>query len=238
MSDEIDEPEDDGGIPDVVITLLEIEDGPDEAGIGKGIRDVLQRVREAGWERVELRTSLVHVSDEFRKADSKKKPGQTDPDHRKGELTKAAHERRHWWVLGVQPRAFAAFQAEWIEGVTPKGGRSFGFKSAYCTDLIGQPTELFIDFAPSKNDLRQVKDEPSFAHQERVRRIMRITEDRDRAYNLGTTWLNRTPLYKAFGQFDDWLEGAISTAEQIVAKRDAAENPTERPDTEPEGIAA
>lgn len=214
--------EDDYTVPAVVRTVLERDEHPDRAGVGRSILSVINRIEQGGWPVRGLSTTLVHVSDEFRKEDSKKKPGQEAPEHRKGELVKAAHEERFWWVQGAFPVLQMAFQAGWKEGVTPKGGRSFGFISAHCADPIGIPTEFFADYSLGANDLKQKKDEPEWAHHDRADRLQRLAIERDRMYNDGHSWLNRQPMFSAYKEFDAWFAEALDMTARITSLKEAA----------------
>lgn len=209
-------------VPPVVRTVLERDDDPDRTGLGRSVLSVINKLEMFEWPISGLSTTLVHVSDEFRKADSKKKPGQEAPEFLRGSLKTPAHEERFWWVRGVFPALRLGLLAGWKEGVTPKGGRSFGFLSAHCADPVGFPTELFASYELGANDLKQKKEEPDWAHQERVSRLLAEAEARDRRYNLGTDYLNRTPMFKAYKEFDLWLGEAIDMTSRITQRKEAA----------------
>lgn len=196
-------------VPPLTRTVVGVDLSPSEAGLGRSVRSVLDRLRDAGWERVGLHSSLVALSDEFYADDAQKKPGEEVPKHRKGELKKPAHEVRYWWLHAAHPPARVGLRASWKEGVTAKGGRSFTFESAICADPLGMPRELFFDYTPSANDLKQVKDEPGWAHAQRVERTQYEARQRDLAYNTGTSRLERRPAFEAFGEFEAWLAEAI-----------------------------
>ncbi|MDL5351117.1 hypothetical protein [Microbacterium sp. zg-YB36] len=205
-------------IPPVTTTILEQED-VDPATLPAGaIKRLVGRLTAAQWPTVRLATSLVHVSDAFRVADSKLKPGEETPANRKGDLKKAAHDVRRWWVVAIHPTYRLGMRVEYLEGVTAKGGRSFTFQSAECRDPLGMPVELFVNYEPSSDDLKQVKDEPGWAHAERVARVKADAERRDYAYNTGHSWLNTRPLFKAAGEFTAWLDEAID----MTTKKEAA----------------
>jgi hypothetical protein len=209
-------------VPPVALTILERDDNPSRKGLGRSVLSVLERVEAFEWPISGLSTSLVHYTDEFYSADSKKKPGQESPDHLKGDMKVPAHTKRFWWVWGGYPALRMGMHARWREGVTPKGGRSFGFETAHCVDWVGMPTELFADYSYGANDLKQKKDEPQWAHQDRVERMQREAQRRDRQYNLGQEWLNKRPMFTAFKKFEVWLADAIEMSSRITERKDIA----------------
>jgi hypothetical protein len=202
-------------VPDTVTTLIAVDDNPVRTGLGSGVKKVLAAVE--GWPDVRLRRSRVHVSDEYLKADSTKKV-EGQPVKRRGDLVKPAHDVDYWWLLAAAPAARTALRAGWKEGVTPKGGRSFTFVSARCADPLGMPFELFVDYSPSANDLKQAKDEPEWAHAERVARVRFEAERMDREYNTGESWLNRDVVFKAFGEFEAWLREATEIVGRVYGQ--------------------
>ena len=196
-------------VPPVRRLVLCVDLTPSEEGLGSSPKKILKRVRDAGWPRVELHWSLVTVSDSFYADDSAKKPGEEAPAHRKGDLKKPGHVVQHWWMTAAHPAFRLAFRAHWIEGLTPKGGRSFGFQKVLAADPIGMPAELFTDYSPDATDKKQVKDEPGHIYEGRLALMEAAARRRDREYNDGKSWLNRRPMFSSFGEFDTWLTEAI-----------------------------
>ncbi|MDF2693689.1 MAG: hypothetical protein K0S65_2072, partial [Labilithrix sp.] len=186
-----------------------------ERFLGLGIRKTLKRLRGAGWPVVELHWSLVKVSDEFYAADSAKKPGEEAPAHRKGELKKPAHEERHWWLRAEYAACRLALIAEWTEGLTPAGKRSFTFQSATVFDPVGEVVELRADYSVDANAKRRVKDEPGHIYEGRIALLEANARRLDREYNDNTAWHRRgSRLVKSTKDFEAWL----SDAEWIIEK--------------------
>ncbi len=181
-----------------------------EKYLGLSIRKTLKRARDAGWPVVRLDFSLVAVSDEFYAADSKKKPGEENPANRRGDLKTLAHIDRHWWLHASHPAFKMGFAAHWTEGVTPKGGRSFGFQSAIATDPVGMPTEFFADYSLDANAKKQQKDEPGHIYESRLALLEANARRRDYDYNDGISWLNTRALFTAYKDFDAWFTEAIA----------------------------
>lgn len=210
-------------VPAVETTVLEVDRDPSRSGLGASVRKVLEQAES--WPNNYLFSTLVHHSDEFYMEDSKKKPGQEAPEHRKGDLKKAAHEKRHWWVGATFPEIQMGFQAHWTEGVTPKGGRSFSFEGARALTPLGVVVELVTDFTLGDSDTKRVKDEPEWAHQERVRRLYEQADERDRMYNDGASYLNRRPVFRgtgAAGRFAEWLAEASEIVAGATQRKEAA----------------
>jgi hypothetical protein len=199
-----------GAIPPPTVEVRESVDEPDETGLGKHVASTLAAVRDAGWAEIRVRRSLIAVGDALYADDAKKKPGEEAPAYRKGDLKKAAHEYVQWSILAVQPAMHTGLRAHWREGVTPKGARSFKFDSALCCDPVGMPSELFADYAPDANALKQDKDEPGWAHQQRAHRIQANADRMDAQYNHGLSWQNTRPLFKSSKAFDAWLAEAVA----------------------------
>lgn len=197
-------------VPKVQITVLERVVEPERKGLGRGILSTLRLIEEHGWPISALSTTLVHYTDEFYASDSKLKPGQETPDHSKGDLKTPEHTKRFWWIAAGYPDFYLGMDLKWREGQTPKGGRSFQFQTAHCADPFGMPTEFFANYEMSSDDLKQVKDEPEWAHQDRKARLERLAIERDRRYNDGRSWLNRRPMFKAWGDFDAWFTEALT----------------------------
>lgn len=101
----------------------------------------------------------------------------------------------HLWVLAKHK--IARFKLHFI------GGR---FESAWVWDLAGWPVELYYDYSPSANDLKQVKDEPYWAWQERVRRLREDVARREYEYNDNALHVIREMRLVTVGQdLDEWL---------------------------------
>ncbi|MEV5068931.1 hypothetical protein MRBLMI12_000488 [Microbacterium sp. LMI12-1-1.1] len=211
-------------IPPVTRTVLR-RSRPAQAAekfLGLGVRKTLKRVRDAGWARVELGWSRTWVSTEFYAADSAKKPGEEAPANRKGDVKKAAHEERHWWLLAAHPAYRIGFVAHWTEGVTPAGKRSFTFQSASATDPLGIPTELAADYSVDANAKRRVKDEPGHIYEGRIALLEANARRLNREYNTGHSYLNHHPVFKAFKEFEAWLVEFIEIVEKARAQREEA----------------
>ncbi len=209
-------------IPDVVTTIERQRLDADPALAGSYVRKAVKMVE--GWPNSQLNVSLVRVSDEFRLADSIKKPGQEAPEHRKGELKKAAHRRVHWWLSASFPALRLGFQAHWEQkrGRTARSAPAFSFSEAVCADPLGMPTEFFVDYQLSAADVKQKKDEPGWAHAERVARLEQAALARDRAYNDGLSWLNRRPVFRSYKDFEQWLKEANEMVAQATQRKEAA----------------
>lgn len=180
--------------------------------LGSGVRKTIGRLE--GWPVFHLRWSLVWHSSEFYAADSMLKPGQETPDHRKGEKKKEAAIVRHWWLHAAQPTYRLAVRLHWEEGVTPKGGRSFGFQEALCADPVGMPRPLEADYSLSADDKKRRKDEPGEMYESRVQKAEYASRLQDREYNDGASYLNRNPVFRAWKDFDMWL----TEWEEMLAK--------------------
>lgn len=196
-------------VPPTRSLVLCVDLTPSEDGLGSAPRKILKRLREAGWPRVELRSSIVAVSNSYYADDSTKKPGQEAPDHRKGDLKKPGHIARHWFLYADWPNYRLGLRAHWTEGVTPKGGRSFTFQTAHVADPLGMPAEFFYDYSPDANAKKRVKDEPGHIYEGRIALLEAAARRRDREYNDGAMWQNTQPMFKAFAALEAWLDEAI-----------------------------
>ncbi|WP_156366428.1 hypothetical protein [Microbacterium sp. No. 7] len=222
----------DAAVPPVTKTLVEqrVVDPATEKGLGAAITKLLKRTTDAGWPVVRLSYSRVAVSDLYYADDADLKPGQEVPDHRRGDLRKAAHECEFWWVHAAHPAYRIALRAAWQEkGRTAKGSRSFAFEEALCTDPLGMPTEFFFDYTPLPSLLARAKGEPGWAHEERVARMRQEAERRDRDYNDGASWLNRRPVFTTAAAFNEWLDDviALTTGAPIAKSAKPAPEPTD-----------
>ena len=200
-------------VPPVTTTVTRRSEpvGAAEKFLGLSIRKITKRVRDAGWPSLRIRFSETDVSDAFYMDDAQKQPGEEVPKHSRGDMKTPAHTDRHWWLHASFSEHKVGFAAHWTEGPrTATGKRSFSFESAIATDPIGMPTELFVDYEPSVNDLRQVKDEPSWAHDQRVAEARETALRRDREYNLGQDYLNTRMVFRSFRDFETWLTEAIA----------------------------
>lgn len=215
----------DDDVPETTREVVSVDLSPEEVGLGRGVVSVLKALRAADVPRLELHRSVVSVSDDYYKSDAKKAPGEEVPKYRRGDLKKPAHNETHWWLHAAEPVIGIAMRIEWTEGVTPKGGRSFTFRSAFATDPLGIQTEHFYDYEPSGDDLKPTENEPPASYDARVNRLRGRAETRDRNYNDGRSWLDRRPVFTAFADFDAWLSEAVSliqSAHEKLAARAAA----------------
>ena len=203
-------------IPPPTRDILENNSAPDETGIGGGLKKTLAAVRKADWPIIRLQRVVIAIGDELYAADAQKQSGEEVPKHRRGDLKTPAHVDTHWFLQAAAPTARVAFRATWMEGITEKGARSFKWRHALAADPVGMPTECFADYEPSANDLKQLKDEPAWAHRQRVVRAEALGKRRNATYNDRVAWLNRRPLFKAAGAFDAWLTEAISITQSAT----------------------
>ena len=194
---------------------------PDEAArkrLGSGVRKAIARLED--WPVFHLRWSLVWHSSEFYAADSMLKPGQETPDHRKGEKKKDAALVRHWWLQAAQPAYRLAVRLHWEEGVTPKGGRSFGFQEGLCADSVGMPRPLELDYSVTADDKKRRKDEPGEMYESRVQLAEYAARRRDREYNdPPASYLDHRPLFTSWKEFDVWL----GEWEQVLKEKEGTE---------------
>jgi len=103
---------------------------------------------------VECNWSRTHHAPEYRAADSKRRPGQEQPDHRKGELKAPEHDRDHWFLgaaLVGNQQMIARFVGWWTR---KDSDSSPTFNSASCWDRI--TSEQFVEkqWEPVKRWLR------------------------------------------------------------------------------------
>lgn len=185
-------------VPDSVATLLSADPEPDETGLGSSPGGLLKRTRAAGWE-VEVTRSVVHHTDVLLKNDSKATGG------RRGDVTTPAHEKVHWFVNGGIRAAGVGFAAHWIEGVTPKGGKSFGFQSVIVRDPAGLPVELYCNYAPKSYVIKQAPEERDDRWRERVERFERAADVMDTKYNDAASYIARELVFTAWKEFNEWV---------------------------------
>jgi hypothetical protein len=209
-------------IPPVVLSIERQERDAEPWMAGRSIVKTLKAV--SGWSNSGLSASVVRVSDEFRLADSVKKPGQEAPEHRKGDLKRRAHRRVHWWLTAAHPELKLGFQAHWEQkrGRTARSAPAFTFVEAMCVDPFGMPTEFFTDF--QLGVIRREKDEPAWAYDDRAARLQRAALDRDIRYNDGQSWLNRRPVFRAFREFEQWLNEANEMVAQATRRKEQEQN--------------
>lgn len=105
----------------------------------------------------------------------------------------------HLWLVARHP--LARFSIHF---------KGTSFESARAWDAAGWPVTLYYDYSPSKNELKQVKDEPHWAWVERVRRIQENALRQDYEYNDDALLLVTWPrLVNTAGEFDEWLAELI-----------------------------
>ena len=179
------------------------------------IRKMGERLVAVGWD-VQLAFSRTHTTAEYRANDSERKPGQEAPEHRRGDLRKEAHDTTHWWLSAAFPPLRLGMTAHWVEGVTPKGARSFGLQEACCRDPVGMPLENWVDYQPDANALKQAKDEPKWAYEARVARLLQDAARMDAEYNKPYPWLTFRPTFTKAGDLELWLQEAIEMTERVT----------------------
>lgn len=111
----------------------------------------------------------------------------------------------HFLVIGTYgPSAkFTAFY---------RGG-SFDF--AFVRDIAGWPTELYYDYSPSANDLKQKAGESGKGFDVRVKELRVAAERREHDYNDGALWVNRgRRLVSSMGEFEEWLADVMPSYPQ------------------------
>lgn len=133
-----------------------------------------------------------------------------------GDIRKAEREVTHWFLSAAVPAGGIGFRASWEEKVTPKGGRGFAFDGALVHDPVGMPTEMWANYEPTSASLRRVKDEPEHAHRRRLDDARAAALRRDASYNDGASYLNRSPAFEAWGEFDSWITEWL----EITTKRE------------------
>lgn len=84
------------------------------------------------------------------------------------------------------------------------------FDHGWVWDAAGWPVEPWADYSPSADALRQRKDEPDWAWQQRVAEIQQRAREMDAEYNDGTVYIKRDlRLVNASGQFEEWLADLV-----------------------------
>lgn len=192
------------------VTVLEQGSVPLDAA-SPAILRLARRFVDAGWPHVHLHWSRVWVEDEVY-------VGATDT-HGAGDLKTPAHEDVHWWLHAGFPVLGMLARVHWMEGVTPKGARSFKFQEAACRDPVGMPVELFVDYSVSANDLKRVKGEPDEAHRDRVTRAKERAARLDAEYNDGASYLNHNPIFKLAGEFEAWAKEALDMSAKYLERK-------------------
>lgn len=198
-----------GEIPPPTITVVDSRLEPEETGLGGGLAKTIRAVRDARWPIVGVQYTRVDVGDALFANDADLKPGEEVPSHRRGDLKKAAHTVEHWWVTAAYPAARIGFWAHWVEGVTPKGARSFKWQEAVGSDPVGIPTELHANYEPNANLLKQQKEEPLWAHHQRAHLIQASGVRRAAQYNDGGQYRNTRPTFTGAKAFEQWLAEVI-----------------------------
>lgn len=120
----------------------------------------------------------------------------------------------HYLVIGTYgPSAkFTAFY----------NGGSFDF--AFVRDIAGWPVELYYDYAPSANDLKQKAGESSKGFEIRMKELRAAAERRDREYNDGADWVQRGKrLVSSMGDFEEWLADVMPSYEQKAPQAEVDE---------------
>lgn len=106
----------------------------------------------------------------------------------------------HLWVEGRVDKA-AAFRLHFLGGT---------FSEAWIWDAAGWPTELYFDYAPSANELKQRPGEPDKWWRKRHGEVTAAAERQDREYNDGAFWADRAPReVDTAGELDDWLADLV-----------------------------
>lgn len=193
------------------ITVLETDDAPDRAHLGRTLTDLLSALEAADW-RIWLRRTVVHYPTVFYQADSKRRPGQEQPDHRRGEVKSEARDGVHWWLRSTHPSGPVGFAAEWEEGVTPKGARSFLFQGARAVDPVGMPIELLHEYSAAKA-LRTDKYETNASVDARQAALDGQATRATEIYNDGASYLERRPVFESYKEFRAWLDEWLAIPE-------------------------
>jgi hypothetical protein len=203
-------------VPAAVTTVTASDDNPDRSGLGVNLKKLIRMAEAADWDYFVRRTA-TWTTDAFYADDSQKKPGEEQPKNRRGDLKKAAHETIHWWINGRIVSMRLGFVCHWTEGLTPSGGRSFGFEGAHVVEPVGMPTELYFDY--EHLDKRQLETlYPSEG--ERARRLAAAGRQ-NHDYNDGSDYINRRPSFGAWRDFALWLEDWAAIIEQSKEKQAA-----------------
>lgn len=216
LPDEIEQPEE----PEAALTVLNYRLSPSEKHLGVRVRGALKRLRDGNWQ-VTVARSRVAVAEVLYAADSKRKPGQEQPDHLRGQVKSPARTDIHWWCLALYRPLRLGIELHWVEGVTAKGRRSFGFQEAMAAEPVGVPSELFVNYEPSARDLRQLKDEPEWAHQQRAALARANAERMSHEYNDGRDFLNTRPVFRSWADVDAWLSDWQGHIDRVELKEAA-----------------
>ena len=109
-------------------------------------------------------------------------------------------EAEHLWIIARVPRR-ARFKLHF------KGG---SFSEGWVWDAAGWPTELWYDYTPSANDIRQSKDETEKSWKQRTAELQRDVERREATYNDGEFWTNQNMrLVTTSGDLDEWMADLV-----------------------------
>ena len=120
----------------------------------------------------------------------------------------------HFLVIGTYgPSAkFTAFY----------NGGSFDF--AFVRDMVGWPTELYYDYTPTANDLKQKAGESTKGFDIRVKELRAAASRRDAEYNDGADWVNRgRRLVTSMGDFEEWLADVMPSYAQKAPQAEVDE---------------
>jgi hypothetical protein len=120
----------------------------------------------------------------------------------------------HYLVIGTYgPSAkFTAFY----------NGGSFDF--AFVRDIAGWPVELYYDYSPSANDLKQRAGESSKGFEVRAQELRADAERRNYEYNDGALWVNRgRRLVTSMGDFEEWLADVMPSYAQKAPQAEVDE---------------
>lgn len=176
--------------PDPIEVMEAEHDGPVDS-FPPAAKRLLEKAEGIGWTTHNVR-SVVHHDDTFLKTGDNA-----------GQLKKAAHEVDHYWVSGQAPGYALGFVASWKRERKEKP--TFAFQYARVLDPVGEPVELYYDYAPASSDLRQKKDEPEWAHARRVRETIAHAERQNADYNDRVSHLVKDYIITGKKGFDAWL---------------------------------
>ncbi|MFF2388942.1 hypothetical protein [Agromyces sp. NPDC058104] len=163
------------------------------------IRKLAKTVADAGW-LYSCRRYEWHVPDRFYVGDS------AVTGARAGDLKEAAHDEASYALIAAPAagQGKVGFKACWA---ATKTGASFDFVQA--TDPVGVLRELYADYKAGKAP-RLDKRETAESVAIRQRQMDELAERASCTYNTGETYLERHPLFKAAGEFNEWLEEWIA----------------------------
>lgn len=109
-------------------------------------------------------------------------------------------ETEHLWVVARVPRR-ARFKLHF------KGG---SFSEGWVWDAAGWPVELWYDYTPTANDIKQGAGETDKSWKQRTAELQRSVERRDATYNDGEFWTNQNMrLVATAGDLDEWMADLV-----------------------------